>query len=107
MIAQDMDPGAETRESLSQLATDRPGADHRKALRQLRERENGLIGEEACLGQSRNGRPMGTRARGDHSSAEAECCAGHLYGVRSGEDGLPQIDIDAKAPEPSHRIVRT
>src|SRR5262249_54432147 len=107
MIAQDMDPGAETRESLSQLATDRPGADHRQAWRPLREREDGFIGEEACLGQSRNRRPMGARAGRDHGPAEAKGFAGHLHRVRAGERGLPEVDIDAEATEPSRRVVRT
>src|SRR5262249_22931874 len=65
MIAQDMDPGAETRESLSQLATDRPGADHRQAWRPLREREDGFIGEEACPAQPPERRSLSERAGRD------------------------------------------
>ena len=106
MIAQDMDPGPETGKGLGQLATNRPGADHRQPRRQLRQGEDRLIGEEACLCQSGDRRPMGAGTGGDHGPAEAEWFAGHLHRVRAGERGLPEVDIDAKAAESSRRIVR-
>src|SRR5262249_4566268 len=47
------------------------------------------------------------RAGRDHGPAEAKDFAGHLHRVRAGESGLPEVDIDAEAPEPSRRVVGT
>src|SRR6516164_1444531 len=102
-----MDPGAETGKGLAQLATDWPGADHGQARRQLRERKDGLVGEESRLGQAGDGRPVGPGARRDHGPAEAKSLAGNLHRVRPGESTLAEVDIDAEASEPSRRVVGT
>src|SRR5579872_7240614 len=102
-----MDPGAETCKGLAQLATNWPGADHGQARRQLRERKDGLVGEEARLGQAWDGRPVGPCARRDHGPAEAKGLAGNFNRVRPGESTLPEVDIDAKPSEPSRRVVGT
>jgi hypothetical protein len=102
-----MDPGAETGKGLAQLATDGPGADHGHARRQLRERKDGLVGEESRLGQAGDGRPVSPGARRDHGPAEAKGLAGNLHRVRPGKSTLPEVDIDAETSEPSRRVVGT
>src|SRR6516162_3078518 len=102
-----MDPGAETGEGLAQLATDGPGADHGQARRQLRERKDGLVGEESRLGQAGDGRPVGPGARRDHGPAEAQGLPANFNRVRTGESTLPEVDIDTEASEPSRRVVGT
>src|SRR5262245_24948838 len=102
-----MDLGAETGKGLAQLATDGPRADHGQAWRQLRERKDGLVGEEARLGQAGDGRPVGPGARRDHSPAEAKGLAGNCNRVRPGESTLAEVDIDAEASEPSRGVVAT
>src|SRR5262249_55000061 len=107
MIAQQMDPGAETRKGLAQLATDWPCADHGQARRQLHERKDGLVGEEARLGKAGDGWLVGPGRRRDHGPAEAQGLAGNFNRVRPGESTLPEVDIDAEASEPSRRVVDT
>src|SRR5262249_22717658 len=102
-----MDPGAETGKGLAQLATDWPGADHGQARRKLGERKDGLVGEEARLGQAGDGRPVGPGARRDHGPAEAKGLAGNCNRVRPSESGLPEVDIDAQASEPGRRVMGT
>src|SRR5215471_9894036 len=102
-----MDPGAETGKGLAQLATDWPGADHGQARRQLRERKDGLVGEESCLGQAGDGRPVGPGARRDHGPPKVKCLAGNFNCVWPGESTLPEVDIDAEVAEPGRRVVGT
>src|SRR5262249_24512199 len=102
-----MGPGAETGKGLAQLATDWPGADHGQARRQLRERKDGLVGEESRLGQAGDGWPVGPGARGDHGPPEAKGLAGNFNRVRPGESTLPEVDIDTEASEPSRPAVGT
>src|SRR5262249_36567640 len=102
-----MDPGAETGKGLAQLATDWPCADHSQARRQLRERKDGLVGEESRLGQAGDGWPIGPGARRNHGSAEAKGLAGNFNGVRPCESTVAEVDIDAEASEPRCRVVGT
>ena len=68
---------AEARERLGQLAADGPAAEHGEPPGQGGQREDGLVGEKACLAQPGNRRRGGARAGGDHGLLEAQSVPVH------------------------------
>src|SRR5262249_18380532 len=69
--------------------------------------EDAVVGEEACLGEARDGRAMSTAASGDDSAPEAKGGPVDRDGARTREAPLAQEDIHAEAAEPCRRIVET
>src|SRR5262249_25224916 len=66
-----------------------------------------VVGEEACLGEARDGGAMSTAAGGDDSAPEAKGGPVDRDGARTREAPLAQEDIHAEAAEPCRRIVET
>src|SRR5262249_26457394 len=85
VVGKQVDLSAEAGKSLGQLTADGAGPNNREAARQLRQRENCLVGEKAGLGQSGDGRTLRSSAGSDDGLLEAKHLAGHLDCVRTGE----------------------
>src|SRR5438034_358324 len=90
------DLGAQAAERLRQLAADRAGADHGERGRALGQREDALVGQEAGLGEPRDGRVGRARAGRDHGALEAKRRAVDRDRVRPGEASVAQEDVNAE-----------
>src|SRR5688572_24015077 len=99
--------GAESRERLRQLAADRSGADDSETFGQLRQRENGLVGQVIDLLQSKYGRRRGTRPGCDDGLGKVKRRAGNLDGGRACKFSFTQEYVHSETLKAASGIVWT
>ena len=98
---------AQAREGLSELAAERPAADHQQTPGALGQVEDRLVGEIAGCFQALDRRTGGARAGGDDGLLELEPGAGDLDRAAIDERRVAQEHVDAQGLEPLGRVVAT
>ena len=91
---------AEAGERLGELAADRTGADDGEPARQLRQREDRLVGQEARLRQPRNRRRRGSRPGADGGPREPQRGVADAHRIAPAEASRADEDVDAESLVP-------